>query len=396
MSDLERLRTVRVADVYKAGRPAATLERTERGDIRFAYRDGYLADLTARAVATTLPLADEPVTTTAGSLPAFFAGLLPEGHRLSVLRRAVKTSADDELTLLLAVGADAPGDVQVLPAGESVGEAAALVGFDEAPTTVFRELVDEVDTHAIPGVQAKASASMISAPVSAKNGRFILKLGVPEYPRLVENEHAHLTAAKGLRVPVADAQIATDRTGETGLLVRRFDRFRAGAVWGRLAFEDGTQVLGLPPASKYQIPAEDVALALASLTTAPVVAARNLYLQFVFAWLVGNGDLHAKNLAVLEAEPGRWTIAPVYDVVCTLLYGDASMALPIDGRTTSLKRRHWDAFARRLGIPDRAATSANALALRAAASVDLDAVGMTGSPVRGAVRELGFRRAELG
>ena len=47
--------------------------------------------------------------------------LLPEGRRLGALRRAVKTSADDELSLLLAVGADAIGDVQVVPSGTRVG-----------------------------------------------------------------------------------------------------------------------------------------------------------------------------------------------------------------------------------------------------------------------------------
>ena len=42
---------------------------------------------------------------TASGLPtgSLFAGLLPEGRRLGALRRAVKTSADDDLTLLLAV-----------------------------------------------------------------------------------------------------------------------------------------------------------------------------------------------------------------------------------------------------------------------------------------------------
>ena len=57
---------------------------------------------------------EAPTIRPGGGLPPFFAGLLPEGHRLAVLRRDVETSADDELTLLLAVGADAPGDA--LPA----------------------------------------------------------------------------------------------------------------------------------------------------------------------------------------------------------------------------------------------------------------------------------------
>ncbi len=60
------------------------------------------------------------VTHAAGALPPFFSGLLPAGRRLTALRSAVKTSADDELTLLLAVGADTIGDVQILPHGDAV------------------------------------------------------------------------------------------------------------------------------------------------------------------------------------------------------------------------------------------------------------------------------------
>src|SRR4029077_10576223 len=89
--------------------------------IEFAYQDDYLRS-GRPPVATTLPLTDQPVVTSSGAVPPYFAGLLPEGRRLGALRRAVKTSADDELSLLLAVGADAIGDVQVVAAGVTPAE----------------------------------------------------------------------------------------------------------------------------------------------------------------------------------------------------------------------------------------------------------------------------------
>jgi hypothetical protein len=58
-----------------------------------------------------------PVVTTGGAVPPFFAGLLPEGVRLGVVTSSTKISADDHLTLLLAIGADIIGNVRVLPAG---------------------------------------------------------------------------------------------------------------------------------------------------------------------------------------------------------------------------------------------------------------------------------------
>ncbi|MFI1464969.1 type II toxin-antitoxin system HipA family toxin [Nocardia carnea] len=394
MTDLQRFRMVRAADVYKSGRRAAQLTKSSEGTIEFRYLPEYSAH-SGRPIATTLPVTDEPIHIFDGSLPAYFAGLLPEGHRLSVLQRAVKTSLDDELTLLLAVGTDAPGDVQVVPAGEPLVEVPALVDGEAPEDLDFGALVDKVDPHALPGVQEKASTSMISTPLSTGFGRFILKLSQSGFPNLVENEAVHLEAARELKVPVAAAQLITDRTGTSGLLVQRFDRVAHAGTWTRSAFEDATQVMGLPPAEKYAVDAIDAVRTLAAVTHAPRVAVRNLYLQFVFAWLTGNGDLHGKNLGVLEDAKGRWSIAPIYDIPCTLIYDDDSMALPIGGRIRKLKARDWLAFAAEIGLPERGAASARAIALRAAEAVDFDRLPFAGSPLRRVERELRFRRGEL-
>lgn len=392
---LQDLRFVRTADVYKNGVPAGRLARTGTGAVQFTYRDDYLAG-GYPAVAVSLPLSDVPVEAPAGALPAFFAGLLPEGHRLTVLKSATKTSFDDELTLLLAVGSDVPGDVQVVPAGDVPTEPAPLADTSRPEELDFSLLANTVDLHGIPGVQRKTSASMLTTPLALRGHRYLLKLDPPEHPHLVENEAAHLAGAKALKIPVAKSTVIADRNGLPGLLVERFDRIKtAEGTWQRLPLEDGTQVLGLPPASKYGVSAEQVAAALAGICKAPVIAGRNLYLQFLFAWLTGNGDLHAKNLAVLGAPAGA-VMAPVYDVPCTLLYGDETLALPVAGKIRNLKARHWAEFADTLGLPQRAAAAANRTALGAAGSIDLAGLPFGGSPLRGAERELRFRRRELG
>lgn len=392
---LQELRFIRTADVYKNGIPAGQLARTGTGGVQFSYRPDYLSG-GHPAVAVSLPTTDAPVEAPAGALPAFFAGLLPEGHRLTVLRSATKTSFDDELTLLLAVGSDVPGDVQVVPAGEVPAEPAPLADTSRPEELDFASLADAVDLHGIPGVQRKTSASMLTTPLAVRGHRYLLKLDPPEHPHLVQNEAAHLAAARALKIPVAKSSVIADRNGLPGLLVERFDRIKtADGAWRRLPLEDGTQVLGLPPASKYGVSAEQVAGALAGMCKAPVVASRNLYLQFLFAWLTGNGDLHAKNLAVLGA-PAGFVMAPVYDVPCTLLYGDETLALPIAGKIKNLKARHWAEFADTLGLPQRAVAAANHTALAAAGSIDLEQLPFTGSPLRGAQRELRFRRREIG
>lgn len=393
-ADLQDLKFVRDADVYKGGILAGHLSRTGFGGVRFSYAPEYLAGK-APAVAVSLPLTGDAVETPGGALPAFFAGLLPEGHRLTVLKNATKTSFDDELTLLLAVGADVPGDVQVVPAGELPVDPPALADTSRPEALDFSLLVDAVDLHGLPGVQRKTSASMLTTPSAFRGHRYLLKLDPPEHPHLVENEAAHLQGARGLKIPVAKSSVIADRNGLRGLLVERFDRVMGPAgTWVRLPLEDGTQVLGLPPASKYGVSSEEVATALSATCAAPLLASRNLYLQFVFAWLTGNGDLHAKNLAVLGS-PRGYVMAPVFDVPCTLLYGDETLALPVCGKTRHLRARQWAELAGSLGLPERAASAANRTALAAAASIRLEDLPFTGSPLHGAQRELRFRRREL-
>lgn len=390
-SPREALRSITTADVHKAGRHAGILSRSESGAVTFSYLPGYGGP----AIASTLPVGLDPVTVPGGGLPAFFAGLLPEGHRLTVLRREIKTSADDELSVLLAVGADTPGDVQVVPVGSAPLEPPPLL-HDDVSRLDFRALTSAPDRHGIPGVQAKASATMLTSPLATRGMRALLKIDPAEHPHLVENEAAHMGGARALRLPVAEHAVVRDGSGTTGLLVTRFDRAVGpdGSV-RRAALEDAAQVLGLLPAAKHTPAGEDVVRALAARTAAPRIAVRSLYLQFLFAWLTGNGGLHAKNLSTLQALDGRWNVAPIYDVACTAVYRDFSMALPIDGRTTRLRRRHWDAFAESIGLPPRAALSAQRLALTAAGVVDLAALPFEGSLLRGAERELHMRRAEL-
>ncbi len=163
-ADLERLKDVERAVVLKKGRPAATLTRTEAG-IEFAYDEAWL-DEGKQPVATTLPLTADPVRTPGGSLPAYFAGLLPEGRRLGALRRAVKTSADDELSLLLAVGADAIGDVAVVPEGDAWAATAPALEVDDFAEVSFAEILAGLRRSASTGSACRGCRTRSARPCS--------------------------------------------------------------------------------------------------------------------------------------------------------------------------------------------------------------------------------------
>jgi serine/threonine-protein kinase HipA len=370
----------RVADVYKAGVPAARLER-HNGGTKFSYLPGYLA-AGGPAVASSLPLSTEPVLSAAGAAPPYFTGLLPEGRRLNALRRSVKTSVDDELSLLIAAGANPVGDVQIVGHGEKPDPDEHAVQLDPKTPLDFDALLGDpglIDPVALAGVQDKLSAGMISMPVASAGRRFILKLNAPEFPHVVENEFAMFRYAAKLRIPLSRVQLVRDVADRPGLLVERFDRVPlAGGAPDevqRLAVEDGAQVLGLYPADKYNVGYGQVCRALAEYCAAPLPALRNLAIQAAFAWLSGNGDLHAKNVSMVQQPSGEWSIAPVYDIPSTVVYGDKTLALPLDGKRTGISRRHFLGWATGLGLPERAAVQALELGLKAAGPLlaDLEA-----------------------
>jgi serine/threonine-protein kinase HipA len=356
---LDELRRCEDAVVWKAGVPAARLLRERDGTVF-----SYLPDYAGASVATTLPRGADPVRCAGGAVPPFFSGLLPEGRRLGALRRAVKTSADDELTLLLAVGADAVGDVQVLPPDvRPVDAAVPNASVAASEDVVFAELFEAVlapepsERVAIAGAQDKITGRMISLPVSHRGSACILKLDPPEFRHLVANEAFFVAAARSSGLDTVDAVVVRDRLGCPGLLVRRFDRapVRGAEALVPLAQEDACQVSGRYPADKYRLTAEDVVDALCRPCGAPVVAARNLLKQFVFAYLTGNGDAHGKNFSILR-RGGEWMIAPAYDLPSTLPYVDTSMALSIGGKDREhLGRRDFVALAARGGLPEKAA-----------------------------------------
>jgi serine/threonine-protein kinase HipA len=364
---LTDLRSVDRADVYKAGQLAAGLSR-DGDEVVFHYDPDYLR-AGGPPVASTLPLSTSSVISGAGAVPPFFAGLLPEGVRLQAVVTGTKTSPDDHLTLLMALGADMIGDVQVVPSGTAVTEPApALVDADLAQVDLTEVFVratsadpEQLERVALPGVQAKVSAGMISTPVNSTSGPVILKLNPAAQSRLLANENFFLDMAAAVGLPTPRHQLVTDRTGQQGLIIERFDRVRhkSGGLL-RLEQEDGCQVLGIYPAAKYRVKTEDLARALADWVadgngSRPQALLRILQLV-AFSYLVGNGDLHGKNFSARRRPDGNREITPVYDVLSTQPYLNwrDPMALNLYGRADRLTRDHLLDAGFRLGLPRRA------------------------------------------
>lgn len=225
---------------------------------------------------------------------------------------------------------------------------------------VFERLTGSVDAdpRGLAGVQPKVSAATWTTPARTSSGPAILKLNPAEgYPRLVENEHffMRMAASCGLRVP--KTQLLRDEHGQSALLVSRFDRDKGV----RIAQEDACQVADLYPASKYRIKTETAITVLADACArgggSRPVAALELLKTVAFSWLIGNGDLHGKNLSIY-APNGLWQPTPAYDLLTTQPYvgWKDPMALSLYGRANKLTRSDFVDASTRLGLRERATT----------------------------------------
>lgn len=351
-TDVER------ADVFCDAAKAGVLERTPRGS-RFTYEPAFLDACRRRGwgVGFRVPLLPE-VETQGVNLHPFFAGLLPEGVRLAALERAVKTSRDDLLSLLLAAGSDAVGDVRVVAPGEAEAPPPVL-DLGELDRVSFADVLSRSldyqrggERRLIPGVQPKVSAAMLTLPVRVRRGAHreaMLKLEPQGLPRLVANEHFFMTMARRCGLEVAEVAVARDRDGAPGLLVTRFDR-GVGERPLRRHCEDGCQFLDRYPADKYRLTFKEVSEGVRRFATTPRLELTKLLRLLAFSYLIANGDLHARNVSLLVDEHGLVGLAPAYDLLTTLPYGDRRLAMKVQGRDDNLKRAHLVDLGRQLDL----------------------------------------------
>lgn len=350
-------KTVNELEIYKKNEFAGYLRRTDNGcefelseTFKTHSNEAYFSYRIAKNASKTVTIGD--------SLPPFFAGLLPEGRRLNALVKKIKTSEDDLFSLFAAVGNNCIGDIYIgSPTYANHTETRALkdVNFYALLEDTLNPDNQTIDNNALAGVQEKLSASMISFPLKlAKSDKsYILKLNPADKGNLIQNELCCLQLARLCGFSVANAKLIHDKNNNPGLLVERFDR-SDNQRWHQ---EDACQFLNRYPADKYRLSVNQICDAITDITNAPQLEILNLLSQIAFSYLIGNGDLHAKNISLQTLSDGTITLTPLYDLVSTLIYSDFNMAMKLDGRDNNMKRKVFVNFAERYQIPSNAINS---------------------------------------
>lgn len=332
-----------------------------------AYRatGGYpILSLSFRAAAGGLRKNPKPLL---GTLPAFFANLLPEDKLREAMEKhhAGPVRAGNDFDLLAALGGDLPGAVRVVPSDGTT----AVVG--DVPRNKPKA------RFSLAGVQIKLSVMKntgkgggLTLPMGDEQGEYIAKFPSTAFPGVSENEYANLAlaAAIGMDVPNCELVEKSDFEGipeefhtlSDGkvLLVKRFDR---GAAGKRIHVEDFAQVFGIYPSRKYEGAAyHDIAAALGAAVSS--AAALEFVRRLALTAITGNGDMHLKNWSLIYPGNGnKPQFAPIYDILSTVPYIPAdTMALSLGGERSfrALNAQRWKVFAHRARLPEPAVLKA--------------------------------------
>lgn len=332
--------------VWLYGERVATIDR-KRGRPRLAYTEEALDryDLGTPLLSLALPIGTERYTQ--GVTRPFLDGLLPEGEPRKSIARDLGLRPHDTYGLIEALGRDCAGAVVIQPLDDPPPAIATTATAERLAPGELEQLVMNLRNAplgsggrvrvSLAGVQEKLLLTRMpdgswGRPVDGTPSTHILKPEIAAYPDTVENEALCMRIAKHLDLDVAAVE-TTEIADRKLIVVERYDRTvdAAGPV-ERIHQEDFCQATGVPPDTKYE---EDGGPSLPRIagivqSVAAPDSLEKLAQATTLNVMLGNGDAHAKNLSLLHHATGGLSLAPLYDLMCTRLYGDDRLAMHVD------------------------------------------------------------------
>lgn len=267
-------------------------------------------------------------------LPPFFQNMLPEGAFRRFLAEEAhidERQTKDHMAMIAACGKNLPGAVTLV--------------WEEVSRPLLQSLITQNSNALEPTLWAEPFQGGISIsgvqPKIAVNkdatGRFvgrthlgesaiIAKLPSSEYPRMPQLEHLCMQLASLASIDVCQVELhplselqaphrydlGDEHSGQF-LAVTRFDR----GPQGRIHFEDFAQALGVSPENKYSQSYQAVAALLLDLPLCGQSAFLELIARIEVNDLLGNADMHLKNMGLIYKDKHHAQLAPAYDITST-------------------------------------------------------------------------------
>ncbi len=348
------------------------------------------ASAVASNVSTSAPPVVAPVLASmaAPAVRDFFVNYLPEPPHAERVARSFTPVPRNEAELLAVLGQELAGAYALAPdklgeahyvplawdefearVADSRRSAAAIAFTPHAPRLSLAGAQDKFALWFDPA--AATAAARLKIPLGRAASTHIFKPASTDsrFAMLPANEFACARLARGEGLPVAESSIHTfggvrvlgvarfDRVADFGGIKRGAGDKGAHASVTRLHQIDLCQMLDQPRGNKYGseggIDTAGLFVACAH-TGVPALARRVLLRAWLFNFLIGNADAHAKNHSFLWRPDARqWQVAPLYDLLSVAPYLPAqpqSMGLLDEYRPGWFGAAHWRELARLAGV----------------------------------------------
>ncbi|MBS7671621.1 type II toxin-antitoxin system HipA family toxin [Croceicoccus gelatinilyticus] len=333
---------------------AGDLRINGSGVMAFTYDHRWIEDSARAAISHSMPKRAEPYDDAA--CKAVFGGLLPEEDQRASVARALGISRENVFHLLEHLGGDVAGALTFFPAGQ---EPPAGPSGDLSPTMGEDELASLLeDLPRVPMLAGKGGARLslagaqgklpiilvdgqIATPREGEASTHLIKPEPEKFEGLAANEAFCLTLARELGLDAAFAEWRQVK-GRPFLLVERYDRIMIDGETKRLHQEDFAQALGFSSHQKYAADGgptfKDSFDLVRVVTTRYAREVIRLLDAAIFNLLIGNADAHAKNYSFLALRSGETVLAPLYDLVSTVIFEGLNPSFAMKfGRASTLE-----------------------------------------------------------
>jgi serine/threonine-protein kinase HipA len=391
-------------EIYFKNIRCGTLIKHGDDSFEFQYDQNYI-DSSGASISLSLPISQKVFKSS--NLFSFFEGLIPEGWLLNLAQKELRLNANkDKFELLVALCSESIGAVHI-GQPQKIKKTSFTESDYQSPKFNFKKCLicyeefqtgdnngvyhkkcmknifsDEIipcveldnslienlakitlHTHkTITGVQKKISLDLHEEDPNGKGsrltltdlwGKFILKPrgNAPHYP---ENEHLCTKLAEILGIETERSALIPMKAGELAFIARRFDRGQNNEEFHQ---EDFCQILDKTSHQKYTGSIEQIAKVLKNNSTSPGNDIFRLFQLVIFNFIIGNVDLHNKNLSIcFEDNKGkRIFLSPAYDLLSTDLFidDDEQSALAINGKKNKLEIKDFISMANTIGVSQK-------------------------------------------
>lgn len=393
-----RAKTQRL-NIWMNGIPVGYWETTRQGE-RLAYFDEWLADEQSRPLSLSLPFLPGNAPHQGPTVTDYFDNLLPDNDAIRRrLAQRHQAGGTDAFQLLAKLGRDCVGAIQLLPEDEAPSDVYEINGETLNSGGIAQRLRNTTSTQAlgqsdhdedlrlsIAGAQEKTALLRHQGQWLLPHGStptthiFKLPLGLvgqmqADMRTSVENEWLCARIMKAYEIPIARCEIEYFED-QKALVVERFDRSPSsdGGWIIRLPQEDMCQATATSPLRRYQSDGgPGIARIMETLhgSDAAELDRTNFFKTQIIFWVLAATDGHGKNFSIALLPGGGYRATPIYDVLSAhpvigtgknqIAPHKARLALAVRGSANyylieNIRRRHWIAQARQVGLGAAAVT----------------------------------------